>query len=43
MALDAKASLGRDEMSVVADKGYFSGREILACHEAGVTTTMPRP
>ncbi len=43
MALEAKAALGRDEMSVVADKGYFSGREILACQEAGITTTMPRP
>jgi transposase len=43
MALEAKEALGRDEMSVVADKGYFSGREILACQEAGITTTMPRP
>ncbi|KMW60285.1 Mobile element protein [Candidatus Rhodobacter oscarellae] len=25
------------------DKGYFSGREILACHEDGITTTLPRP
>ncbi len=30
-------------MSAVTDKGYFSGREILACHEAGITTTLPRP
>ena len=43
MARAAKAALGRDEMSVVADKGYFSGREILACHEVGITTTLPRP
>ena len=43
MAKGAKAALGRDEMSVVADKGYFSGREILACHEEGITTTLPRP
>ena len=43
MAKGAKATLGRDEMSVVADKGYFSGREILACHEDGITTTLPRP
>ena len=43
MAREAKAALGRDEMSAVADKGYFSGREILACHKAGITTTMPRP
>ena len=25
------------------DEGYFSGREILACHEDGITTTLPRP
>ena len=43
MAKWAKAALGRDEMSAVADKGYFSGREILACHEDGITTTLPRP
>ena len=43
MAKGAKAALGRDEMSAVADKGYFSGREILACHKEGITTTLPRP
>ncbi len=43
MAKDAKAVLERDEISVLADKGYFSGREILACHEEGITTTLPRP
>ena len=43
MAKGAKAALGRDEMRVVADKGYFSGREILACHQDGITTTLPRP
>jgi transposase len=43
MAKGAKAALGRDEISVVADKGYFSGREILACHEDGITTTLARP
>ena len=43
MAKGAKAALGRNEMRAVADKGYFSGREILACHEEGITTTLPRP
>jgi transposase len=43
MATEAKAALGQDEISVLADKGYFSGHEILACHEAGITTTVPRP
>ncbi len=42
MSKGAKTALGRDEMSAVADKGYFSGREILACHEAGIPTTLPR-
>jgi len=27
----------------VADRGYFSSPEILACHEAGVTVTLPKP
>jgi transposase len=43
MAREAKAALGRDKISVLADRGYFSGREILACHEEGITTTLPRP
>jgi hypothetical protein len=43
MAKGAKAALGRDEIRAVADKGYFSGREILACHEDGITTSLPRP
>ena len=43
MARGAKTALGLTEMSVVADKGYFSGREILACHADGITTTLPRP
>jgi hypothetical protein len=43
MATEAKAALGQDEIGVLADKGYFSGREVLACHEAGITTTVPRP
>ena len=43
MAHDAKEALGRDELHALADKGYFSGPEILACHEANITTTVPRP
>jgi hypothetical protein len=43
MATKAKDALGRDEISVLADKGDFSGREVLACHEAGIATTVPRP
>src|SRR3979411_12170 len=28
---------------VVADRGYFSGEEILACEEAGITVYLPKP
>jgi len=43
MARAAKATLQRDTLHILADKGYFSGCEILACHEAGITATVPRP
>jgi transposase len=42
MATQAKAALKRDDMHILADKGYFSAQEILACHEAGITATVPR-
>lgn len=28
-------------LDAVADRGYFSSPEILACHEAGITVTLP--
>lgn len=43
MAIAAKKALGRDDLHAIADKGYFSGPEILACHQAGITSTVPRP
>lgn len=43
MAIAAKEPLGRDDLHAIADKGYFSGPEILACHQAGITSTVPRP
>jgi len=39
----AKAALGADTLDVVADRGYFSGEQILACAEAGITVTLPKP
>jgi hypothetical protein len=35
---------GKDAINVevVADRGYFSSPEILACHEAGITVTLPK-
>jgi hypothetical protein len=30
-------------LEAVADRGYFSGEEILACEQAGITVTLPKP
>jgi transposase len=43
MAKQAKAVLQAETLEAVADRGYFSSPEILACHEAGITVTLPKP
>ena len=43
MAKRTKAALAADTLDVVADRGYFNGAEILACDEAGITVTLPKP
>jgi transposase len=43
MATKAKDVLGADRITVVADRGYFSGVEIKACDEAAVEVYLPRP
>jgi transposase len=43
MAKQTKATLGVEELDVVADRGYFSSEEILACDQAGITVTLPKP
>src|SRR5271157_3713383 len=43
MAQAAKAALHSDNLDVVADRGYFKGEEILACEQAGIMVTLPKP
>ncbi|MEY9523997.1 hypothetical protein ABIF70_005138 [Bradyrhizobium japonicum] len=43
MARQAKAVVKTETLEAVADRGYFSSLEILACHEAGITVTLPKP
>ncbi len=43
MSKQAKAVLETDTLDVVADRGYFNSIEILACEEAGITVTLPKP
>jgi transposase len=43
MAKQTKAVLAVGELDVVADRGYFSSLEILACDRADITVTLPKP
>jgi hypothetical protein len=43
IAKQAQAVLQTDNLEAVADRGYFSSPEILECHEAGITVTLPKP
>jgi transposase len=43
VAKQAKATLGTQTLDAVADRGYFNSEEILACENAGITVTLPKP
>lgn len=43
MAKQARAAMGTQNLTAVADRGYFKGEEILACHEAGITAFVAKP
>jgi transposase len=43
MAGKAKDAMGAEALDVLADRGYFSGEEILACEGMGVTPYVPKP
>ena len=43
VAREAKAVLHVDKLEAVADRGYFHGEEILACEQAGICVTLPKP
>jgi len=43
VAKQAKATLDVKNLDAVADRGYFSSEEILACENAGITVTLPKP
>ncbi len=43
MALQARAELDAEQLTVVADAGYSNGAQGAACAEAGITAAVPRP
>jgi len=42
MATQAKQATGHEELSVVADRGYYKSTEIKACEDAGIKTYLPK-
>jgi hypothetical protein len=43
MSEQARVAIGSETIEVVADRGYFSGEEILVCEQAGITVYLPKP
>jgi len=43
MATQAKDAMATDELTIVADRGYFNSKEIKACEDAGYKTYLPKP
>jgi transposase len=43
MAEQARTAIGTEELTAIADRGYFKGEEILACDKAGITVIVPKP
>ena len=43
MAQHAKEAIGSETLKVVADRGYFTSEELLACEQSKITTYLPKP
>ena len=43
MAIRAKDEMAAGELTVLADRGYYDGDQILACEKAGVAALVPKP
>jgi transposase len=39
----ARDAIGEEQLTVLADRGYFDGEEIRQCAEDGITTLVPKP
>ena len=43
MAKRARDEIGEDNLTALADRGYFSGEEILECERAGINALVAKP
>ena len=42
MAKQAGEAMDTEDLTVIADAGYFKNKEILSCHKAGITANVPK-
>lgn len=43
MAERARQAMGADEVTALADRGYFNGVQILSCEQQGIRAMVPKP
>jgi transposase len=43
MADQARVAMGKVKLAAIADRGYFSGPEVKACEDTGITAYVPKP
>lgn len=43
MAIAAREAMGKQKLRAIADRGYFSGPQIKACADAGISAVLPKP
>ena len=43
MANSARDAMGAEELTVLADRGYFDGEQIRACEQACIRAFVPKP
>ena len=43
MGEQAQEATGNNALTVVADRGYFKGEDILACEQGGMMPYVPKP
>jgi transposase len=42
MAKQARTALDAEDLTVIADPGYYKGEEIVECYDAGITALVPK-
>jgi hypothetical protein len=42
MAEKAREAIGADKLTAIADRGYFSGEQILKCEQSGISALVPK-